>query len=630
MTHPVHILLRTAALLAAVAVGGCNFGIDGGESPTTSSSGDNNQSNAKPIYSIGGSISGLTQSGLTLSASGNSVNVASGATTFKLPNLVATGASYSVAATSQPPGQTCVVDDGTGMVAQANVTNVSVKCTTNTYTIGGIITGLNASGLVLMNGADSLTVPIASSAFVLSTKLPMGSAYAVSVQTQPAGLQCQVVNGSGTMPAKAVTNLMVVCGQWIWTSGSDQVGGAADYGSKGVASSSNVPGARSGAVSWIDAMGKLWLFGGSAANGYLNDLWKYDPSTGDWTWMNGSSSANASGVYLTEGSPNPGSVPGARALAAASRDSAGDLWLFGGEGEDSAGATGSLNDLWEFNVTHNEWTWVSGATTAWAAGSAPPNNAPGGRTGAVSWVDSSGDVWVFGGMGTLGLINDLWEFVPGTGWSLILGSQTTANTLGVYGMQGTAAATNLPGSRMQAATTIDGSGNLWLFGGQGLGALGAAGPLNDLWKFDTGLMQWTWVSGWNTPNAAGNYGTSSTTAVVEPGARSAAASAIDASGNLWLFGGNGIDVAGKSGVLNDTWEYDLSASQWIWISGSQSNGQAGSYGSLGVGALGNVPGARSGAVAWVDATGDFWLFGGQGLDSTKTSGTLNDLWQFQP
>jgi hypothetical protein len=239
-------------------------------------------------------------------------------------------------------------------------------------------------------------------------------------------------------------------------------------------------------------------------------------------------------------------------------------------------------------------------------------------------------VWVFGGMGTLGLTNDLWEFVPGTGWSLISGTQTTANTLGVYGMQGKAAATNLPGSRMQGAATIDGSGNLWLFGGQGLGALGAAGPLNDLWEFNPGSMQWTWVSGWNTPNAAGNYGTSSTTAVVEPGARSAAATTIDASGDLWLFGGSGIDAAGNSGVLNDTWEYDFGANQWIWISGSQSNGQGGTYGTLGMGAIGNVPGARSGAVAWVDATGDFWLFGGQGLDSTKTSGTLNDLWQFQP
>ena len=44
-------------------------------------------------------------------------------------------------------------------------------------------------------------------------------------------------------------------------------------------------------------------------------------------------------------------------------DSRGNLWLFGGEGYDSIGARGYLNDLWEFNPSTNEWTWVSGSST---------------------------------------------------------------------------------------------------------------------------------------------------------------------------------------------------------------------------------------------------------------------------
>jgi N-acetylneuraminic acid mutarotase len=31
---------------------------------------------------------------------------------------------------------------------------------------------------------------------------------------------------------------------------------------------------------------------------------------------------------------------------------------------------------------------------------------------------------------------------------------------------------------------------------------------------------------------------------------------IDASGNLWLFGGNGYDSTGNFGYLNDLWQYD--------------------------------------------------------------------------
>jgi hypothetical protein len=42
-------------------------------------------------------------------------------------------------------------------------------------------------------------------------------------------------------------------------SSSDQPG---SYGSKGVASPSNIPGARYGGTSWRDNDGKLWIFGG--------------------------------------------------------------------------------------------------------------------------------------------------------------------------------------------------------------------------------------------------------------------------------------------------------------------------------------------------------------------------------
>jgi hypothetical protein len=30
---------------------------------------------------------------------------------------------------------------------------------------------------------------------------------------------------------------------------------------------------------------------------------------------------------------------------------------------------------------------------------------------------------------------------------------------------------------------------------------------------------------------------------------------IDSSGNLWLFGGDGLDSIGKVGLLNDLWRY---------------------------------------------------------------------------
>ena len=58
--------------------------------------------------------------------------------------------------------------------------------------------------------------------------------------------------------------------QWMWVSGSSNASQDGVYGTKGVASSSNVPGARFGAVSWTDSSGNLLLFGGDGydATGY--------------------------------------------------------------------------------------------------------------------------------------------------------------------------------------------------------------------------------------------------------------------------------------------------------------------------------------------------------------------------
>jgi N-acetylneuraminic acid mutarotase len=111
----------------------------------------------------------------------------------------------------------------------------------------------------------------------------------------------------------------------------------------------------------------------------------------------------------------------------------------------------------------------------------------------------------------------------------------------------------------------------------------------------------------------------------------------DASGNLWLFGGLGYDSTSAFGVLNDLWKFDpaLGANgEWAWMGGSNAvgsnGGQSGVYGTLGTEASTNAPGGRDNAVSWSDASGNLWLFGGLGYDSTGIEGDLNDLWKYQP
>src|SRR6266550_2064659 len=99
----------------------------------------------------------------------------------------------------------------------------------------------------------------------------------------------------------------------------------------------------------------------------------------------------------------------------------------------------------------------------------------------------------------------------------------------------------------------------------------------------------------------------------------------DAAGNFWLFGGFDLDSTGSPAALNDLWEF--SGGQWTWKSGANVVNQTGVYGTIGVAAATNVPGARWSSAAWTDVVGNLWLFGGQGYDSTG-NGSLSDLWAY--
>ena len=143
---------------------------------------------------------------------------------------------------------------------------------------------------------------------------------------------------------------------------------AGSYGIQGVPSPFNQPGARGyGSPGWTDEHGDFWLFGGYGydaigAYGNLNVLWKYDVSTGEWTWMSGSSFVNAAGVYGTQTIPDPANYPRSRCESSASwLDSQNNLWFFGGNYL-YAGGYYDLNDLWRFNRSTNEWTWMKGSS----------------------------------------------------------------------------------------------------------------------------------------------------------------------------------------------------------------------------------------------------------------------------
>src|SRR5207248_2505799 len=117
----------------------------------------------------------------------NNLTVTAGATSFTFSTPIPSGGAYSVTVLTQPAGQTCSVGAGSG-TANGNVTNVAITCSTITYTIGGTITGLTASGLVLQNNlTDNLTIASGAAGFTFNTPIPSGGAYSVTTLTQPSG-----------------------------------------------------------------------------------------------------------------------------------------------------------------------------------------------------------------------------------------------------------------------------------------------------------------------------------------------------------------------------------------------------------------------------------------------------------
>ena len=159
-------------------------------------------------YSIGGTITGLTASGLVLQNNGgDDLTVDTGATSFTFPTRVI--GAYAVTVKTQPTGLSCAVSSGSG-TATTDISNVSITCISS-YSIGGTITGLTASGLVLQNnGGDDRTVPSGATSFTFATKIAPGAAYAVTIKTQPLDLTCTVSNATGTATA-IVMNVTLAC-----------------------------------------------------------------------------------------------------------------------------------------------------------------------------------------------------------------------------------------------------------------------------------------------------------------------------------------------------------------------------------------------------------------------------------
>ena len=377
------------------------------------------------------------------------------------------------------------------------------------------------------------------------------------------------------------------------------------------------------------ATAQMVLFGGGANGTVLGDTWTYSGST--WTEQ------------------SPATSPSARDFAAMAYDPAiGQMVLFGGL--DSSGLV--LNDTWTYG-------YPPGTTDSWLSQS-PTTSPPARDAAAMAYDPATGEMVLFGGLGSSGLpVGDTWIY-SGTTWTQQF-------------------PTTSPPARESASMAYDpATGEMVLFGG----LAGTNGELADTWTYNG--TTWTQQTPATSPparygasmafdpatgqmvlfggtNGIGSFladtwtynGTTWTqqTPATSPSAREAASMAYDrTTGEMVLFGGYG-----SNGLLRDTWSYN--GTSWVQQSPptSPSARQSASMAyDPAVGALvlfggdnsfstyygdtwtydgtnwteqspATSPQARASAsMAYDPATGAMVLFGGQ-----NSSATLGDTWAYQ-
>lgn len=211
---------------------------------------------------------------------------------------------------------------------------------------------------------------------------------------------------------------------------------------------------------------------------------EFTPSTSQWTWRGGNDTVllcmadwndtctlgALPVVYGTKGIPSAGDVPRYASNAATWTDKSGNLWLYSGSYSSFSALIGvtsassyTWNDLWEYDTSANEWTWINGSGVTASSGLGvgailgtqgvpAAGNSPGGVFGVPSWTDGNGSLWMFDGL--------VWKFQPSApapvpSFALSLSS---ASISVVAGGNGTSVLTTLVGDGFNSAVALSASG----------------------------------------------------------------------------------------------------------------------------------------------------------------------------
>ena len=240
----------------------------------------------------------------------------------------------------------------------------------------------------------------------------------------------------------------------------------------------------------------MFIFGGVDKGQILDDMWKFNLITLEWTLLQPLSvdMEFPGKAYLPVGRNGPATWISGEAF-----------YMFGGNAAPSFSYSlqqveGLVSDLWRYFPCNSTWDHVKGPVkTNHKKVHAhfrkhSDNNTPGPRIGAGSWLDSSGNLWLFGGAGHdthpttanehSQVLSDIWRFNTKLKTWAFIGGPRESGKAGVYKSFGKETEDGLPGGRTEMMVFPGSSDKIYIFGGVGHGGRKVGGFLNDLWSVD--------------------------------------------------------------------------------------------------------------------------------------------------
>ena len=350
-------------------------------------------------YSVGGTVSGLTGT-VVLANNGTNALTLSANGTFAFSSSLAQGAPYAVTVTSNPSGQTCTVANGSGTVGSANVTNVTVSCTTQA--VGSVTDNFNrANGTLGASWTDMSDGGLAISSQVVAGTKTGTSGDIRTAETYTSDQSSQI----------EVTATQISGGQWIGPAVRAQNGGQNLY---------------LGIYFWNSGQPELMLF--KRINGSFTQLGS--------TYLSGALAAGTQLNLSVSGSTLSFSQNGVVRITAT------DSTLTGGAPAVMAYGT----------ATGDNWVGTSGASTG--SGSYSVGGTVSGLTGTVVLANNGTNALTLSANGTFAFSSSLAQGAP---YAVTVTSNPSGQTCTVANGSGTVGSANVTNVTVSCTTQAVGS-----------------------------------------------------------------------------------------------------------------------------------------------------------------------------